>query len=228
MITQDGRREQPWPLLFALLVVAGLYLATLAVNHGEAEDSTWYADAITRGAPAYQFHPNHLLYNFANRVFFRGWQLLGYGGAAELPAKLLNVAAALAVLALVDSIARRACVSPRLRAVTLLAISSGFGFWWYSVEVETYVLPLVFVLLALRQLLVVAEDFEPLRGHIRLGIYVGLAILLHQQHLVLGLVILAGYAAILRGQAVRWAPARQSGASRSSARSASAWSVRST
>ena len=203
-VTQDRvdrptrRHAETFAVLGVLALIATIYLSTLAVNHSEAEDSLWYANAITRGSIAYQFHPNHLLYNAVNRVFYTGWKALGYGADAELPAKVLNVLAALAILALVDDVARRARMSFGLRLTLLLTIAFSFGFWWYSVEVEAYVVPLVFAFLALRQLIIVDGDFARWRGHVLLGIYTALTVLLHQQHLILGVVVLAGYALMWR------------------------------
>ena len=76
------------------------------MNHAEAEDSLHYLTAITYEGFSSQFHPNHLLYNPINYLFYHGWKLFGYQGAAELPAAILNIVAALATLALVYRIVR--------------------------------------------------------------------------------------------------------------------------
>ncbi|PKQ28288.1 MAG: hypothetical protein CVT63_03580 [Candidatus Anoxymicrobium japonicum] len=183
-------------MLLPLLLVAGLYASTLSINHTEAEDSLWYLRAITYGTLEEQFHPNHLIYNAVNHLFYRGWQLLGYGDTAELPVKVLNISGGLIVLLLIYSLGVRAGLPRGLRYFAMLATAFSYGFWWYSVECETYILPIIFILLSVHRLLLIQQDFAPPRRHVLLGVFNALAILLHQQHLLLVGVVFIGYALI--------------------------------
>ena len=167
------------------------------MNHSEAEDSLWYLWAITRAPIEYQFHPNHLLYGFVNWLYYRGWSLLGYGGDAELPVMLLNVAAGLAVLALVYRIAAVAQLQRGLRLAAAAGTACAYGFWRYSVECETYIVPLLFALLALDRLMKIHADFGRVRHHLLLGVFVAMAALFHQQYALLAGVVLVSYLLVL-------------------------------
>ena len=183
--------------------LAPWYLSTLAVNHAEAEDSLWYLRSITYGTLKDQFHPNHLIYNFVVRAFFRAWQWLGYTRDAELPAQILNVLGGVAALWVVSLLARRLGF-PRLSALALLTIAFSYGFWWYSVECETYILPTLFVLLSIHQLLLIQADFQNTRRHVLLGVWTALAVLFHQQHALIVPVVGIGYLWLLRSRPSRW------------------------
>lgn len=198
-----ARWRHRWPLLM-LIAVGAVYLSTLAVNHSEAEDSLWYLRVITYDTLEYQFHPNHLIYNYVVRLFFRPWQLLGIAHDAERPAQILNVLGGLAVLWLVFRLARRLEFSPGLASLATLTIAFSYGFWWYSVECETYILPILFVLLCLHRCLDLQTRFHETRHHVLLGIWSALAVLFHQQHVLLILVMGIGYLWLLRRKPARW------------------------
>jgi hypothetical protein len=61
------------------------------------------------------------------------------------------------------------------------------------VECETYVLPIVFVLLCCHRLLLIQADFSKPVNHLLLGLFNALAVVFHQQHVLMGVVILVAY-----------------------------------
>jgi hypothetical protein len=85
-------------------------------------------------------------------------------------------------------------------------VAFSYGFWWYSVECETYIIPIPFILLALYQLLLVERDFLHWRRHLLLATFSAIAVLLHQQHVLLCVVVVLSYCWIyLRsGQVIGW------------------------
>jgi len=195
---QDRRAKEKVLLAAALSLITILYLSTLSANHSEAEDSLFYLMTISHGSLSEQFHPNHLLYNFVNYLFFHVWRYLGFEGNAEVPAKVLNVAASLSSLVVLYLIAALLRIPVFLRHLVVLATAFSFGFWWYTVECETYVFPVLFVLLCFHRLLVIQEDFLRPANHVLLGVFHGLAMLFHQQHVLLGVVLWVAYFMMIR------------------------------
>jgi len=184
-------------LVAAISFITVVYVSTLSVNHSEAEDSLYYLMDISRGSLGDQVHPNHLLYNLINYLFLHSWQLIGYQGSVEVPVKIINIAGSLCTLLLVYSLATYLKFQYTLRYFCVFGVAFTCGYWWYSVECETYILPLIFVLLCFRQLIRIQEEFHKVINHILLGIYAAIAILLHQQHCLLGLTIVIGYLLVL-------------------------------
>jgi hypothetical protein len=197
--------ERLW-LLAAISVIALIYFSTLSVNHNEAEDSLFYLMDISRGTIAEQFHPNHLIYNFINYLFLHTWQLFGYEGSVELPVKIINILGSAGSLFLLYMMASHLKLNFILRYFLVFSVAFSCSYWWYSVECESYILPIVFVLLSFRQLMLIQTDFSKPTNHLLLGMFSAAAILLHQQHSLLGIVILIGYLLIyyLDRQKISW------------------------
>ena len=177
----------------ALLFIALVYFSTMSVNHSEAEDSQYYLMNISRGSLSDQVHPNHLLYNLINYIFLHTWQFFGYEGGVELPVKVINIAGSLGCILLIYQLASYLNFSFLLRYFCIFAVAFSCGFWWYSVECETYILPLVFTLLSFHQLVKIHADFNKPLNHALLGLFSALAMLMHQQQSLSGLTIFIGY-----------------------------------
>ncbi len=180
-------------LVIVLSVIAAVYFLTSSVNHNEAEDSLCYLYKISYGSLSDQFHPEHLLYNFINYKFFQLWQLFGYKGNAEFTVKFVNIIAALSALWLLYVIASKLNFPVLLRYLCIISVAFSYGFWWYSVECETYIIPIVFVLLCLHRLILIHKDFFKLANHLFLGAFNAIAILFHKQHILLVIIIFLGY-----------------------------------
>lgn len=173
------------------LVFAALYLSTLAVNHTEAEDALSYAVQVQSGRLDELFHSNHLLFNAAGRVVLRALEAAGYRGPATLAMQLLNVAAGCGTLFLLARMTRRLRVPRSLALLGVSATGLSYGFWWYSVEADTYILPLPFMVLALDRLMTAVERPGRASDPALMALYASLATLFHQQQVLVGIVLFA-------------------------------------
>jgi len=169
-----------------LIAITSLFLITLAMNHSEAEDSVRYIYEVTKVPSTLSLYdPNHILFNSFNRVVYDLWLFLGYKGNAELPMQINNVIAGIVTLFLVYLIARRLEMSVYFSLLCLGMVSMSYGFWRYSVEAETYILPLPFILLSAHRLMIIAESRFEYRHFFLLGLFMAMATLFHQQHVLL-------------------------------------------
>ncbi|WNG85910.1 hypothetical protein C6A87_018540 [Mycobacterium sp. ITM-2016-00317] len=183
---RDARTRLIYP---ALIVLGAVDLATLSENHGEAEDSVQYIMNVTKGESL--FLPNHLLFNAINWLHYRLWTAFGYSADATVPMEVLSVAASLATLYLVHRIALRVGAPPLMALAAAGWTAFSYGFWVYSVEADTYLLPLPAVLVAVLVLFDIRpKEWSGIRGPavpqlIALGALSAFAALLHQQYLFL-------------------------------------------
>jgi hypothetical protein len=177
-------------LLVFLLGIGIIYGSTLAKNHSEAEDSLHYLAMTRDGSAPDLFHPHHLLFHVFNRGVYLLWCLIGFKGTPEIPMEMNNVVAGLAGLVLVYALARRIGMSFHLSLVCMAAVASSFAYWWYSVEAETYLLPVPFILLSAYQFIAIAESRFESKRFAGLGITLAFGTLFHQQHILLVLVML--------------------------------------
>ena len=185
------RRVVALEALAVWLAVGVFYLLTLAGNHTEAEDALMYLHDIRSGDAAAISHPYHLAYSWCGWLAYRVALALGYGGGPLLPAQVLNaLTGALGIATL--WVLLRTAVPGRAAALTgcgLLAFS--YGYWWYSVEVEVYILSAASLILCL--LLAYRAAASPSwKSFGLLGIAHGLAVLAHNTNvLFVGVVAVA-------------------------------------
>ena len=192
-LLSNNSKSEKLLLLAAILLVGLLYFSTMSVNHSEAEDSQYYLMNISRGSLGDQVHPNHLLYNLINYLFLHTWQFFGYDGGVELPVIVINVIGSLCCLFVIYYLASYLKFDVLLKYFCVSAVAFSGSFWWYSVECEAYILPLAFTLLCFHQLIRIQADFNKPLNHVLLGLFSAIAMLMHQQHSLSGLVILIGY-----------------------------------
>lgn len=177
-------RRWSTPLLFLALAI--LDLSNLARSHSEAEDTPLYILDATTGERT--FHPNHLLFGLVGRGNFLLWRALGYGGNAAVPMQVLSVAAGLCSVWLTYRIAVRAGVPSVLAGTAAGWLAFSFGFWVYSVEADTYLLPMPFLLAAVLLLLgpgdgdVSSTGDRSVARPACIGLLLATAALLHQQY----------------------------------------------
>lgn len=131
--------------------VFGLFSATLIDNHSDAEDALRYVLDVTAGT--HLFYANHLFYNAICRVVYDIWLMLGHTGNALLPMQLLNAASGAATVGVIHRMVRRAGFTRSLSLVIATAPVSCYAFWLYSVEAETYLLPMPWIMAAFGRLL---------------------------------------------------------------------------
>jgi hypothetical protein len=176
-------------LLIFLMGIGIIYGSTLARNHSEAEDSLNYLTITRDGSATDLFHPHHLLFHVFNRGVYLLWCLIGFKGSPEITMEMNNVLAGLLGLILIYTLARRIGMPFNLSLVCIAAVASSFGYWWYSVEAETYLLPVPFILLSACQFIAIAESRFESKRFVGLGLTLAVGTLFHQQHILLVLLM---------------------------------------
>jgi hypothetical protein len=162
-----------------------LYTFTLSKHYSEGEDSAQYVVLITSPSSLRDlFHPNHLVFNALNRAVYLLCRLGGYEGDASLPMKVVNVLAGSVALGIVAKILGRLRVDNRLTVCWVAATAVSFGFWSYSVQPETYILPLPFILMCIYLVIGLSEDRFSYKTLAWLGCLGAVATLIHQQHVL--------------------------------------------
>ncbi|BAP54807.1 hypothetical protein THII_0510 [Thioploca ingrica] len=174
-------------LTMVLVAITIIYLLTLAVNHSEAEDSIFYILGVSREETANPdlYYPHHVLFMTFNRLVYHFWLFLGYDGNAQLPIQINNVIASIAILFLIYLVARRLELTVFWSLLCLVAVAISYAFWWYGVEAESYHLSLLFILLSAHRLMLLAESRFEVRHFVWLGLFVAMATLFFQQHVLL-------------------------------------------
>lgn len=171
-------------------VALTLYLLTLSDVH--TFDALSYIRDVD-GHTGFFFHPHHLLYSPTGWLFWQGWRVAGYGGNSELALKVLNaLVGAGCGWGLYRLVLRlTASIPAALGAAGILLFS--YASWYFSGEVEVYMLALLWLLLAL--FLLVELVSTPQRRTVPLlGLVLGAAALYHQTNGLLVPVVLAGIA----------------------------------
>lgn len=175
------------PLALALLALA-VFLPTLSDVH--TFDALSYIRDVDQRA-GFFFHPHHLLYSPTGWLFWQLWRVFGYTGGSELALKVLNSLVGAACGFGLYRLTLRISGSwwAALTAAGLLLFN--YGVWYFSVEVEVYMLALVWLLAALALLI---ELVTQPRGRTAplLGVCLGFAALYHQTNGLLVPVVIAG------------------------------------
>ncbi len=180
-----------WVAPVVLVAVAlALYLLTLSNVH--TFDALSYIRDVD-GHTGFFFHPHHLLYSPTGWLFWQSWRLFGYRGSSELALKILNslagVVCAFGLYRLTLRLTGR--VLAALTAAGLLLFN--YATWYYSVEVEVYMLALIWLLLALALLIELVTAPRPQTAPL-LGLALGLSALYHQTNALLAGVVLVAVA----------------------------------
>ena len=180
---------------FERLVVPGalaavaftLYLLTLSDVH--TYDALSYIRDVD-GRTGFFFHPHHLFYSPTGWLFWQLWRVAGYAGNSELPLKVLNALVAagcgFGLYQLTYHLTRHLPAAIAAAGAFLFSYAN----WYFAVEVEVYLLALVWLLLALA--LLVELVTEPRRRTAPLlGIAIGGAAIYHQTNGLMVPVVLA-------------------------------------
>ena len=177
-----------WRIVTQWLVPCGLALLTFAL-YLTTRSQVHTLDALTYirnvdGRAELFFHPNHLLYSPTGWLFWQTWRLLGYRQMSEVPLQVLNMLAGAGcgflLYRLVLDVTGRWWAA--LGAAGLLLFN--FATWYFAVEVEVYLLALIWLVLCLA-LLVEAAQRPRWRTAPFLGLALGLAALYHQTNVLL-------------------------------------------
>ncbi|MBV9790818.1 MAG: glycosyltransferase family 39 protein [Chloroflexi bacterium] len=175
------------PSALALLALA-VFLPTLSDVH--TFDALSYIRDVDQRA-GFFFHPHHLLYSPTGWLFWQVWRVFGYDGGSELALKVLNSLVSAACGFGLYRLTLRISGSwwAALTAAGLLLFN--YGVWYFSVEVEVYILALVWLLAALALLIELVTQPRTRTAPL-LGVSLGLAALYHQTNGLLVPVVIAG------------------------------------
>lgn len=126
--------------------------------------------------------PHHLIYEPLVLGFFRVWQSLGWTGQADAPAQVLSSLAGAGGLAIFYKLAWEWSRSRIASIIATLALALTYGYWFYSVEVDIYLPPLFFLLLAtwLLSRIVLDRESTPVWLFYLIGLAHAMAVLFHQ------------------------------------------------
>lgn len=181
-------------LVPGILVSVALVLYLLTLSEVHTFDALSYIRDVD-GRTGFFFHPHHLLYSPTGWVFWQGWRVAGYDGNSELALKVLNALVSAGcgwglyrlLLRLTDS------VPAALGAAGIFLFN--YASWYFSGEVEVYMLALAWLLLALF-LLVELVTAPRRRTAPLLGLAMGISALYHQTNGLMVPVVLAGIALV--------------------------------
>lgn len=186
MRDQAGRRETgrgapAVDALFLGLSGGALLLFLLFPNRDYLGDGLLYAYDIERGQGL--FHPHHALYNATGYLLFALLRPLGVGRVLGPLTTLNSLAGALAVgffyLTLKHLTGERKHAAG---GAALFGLS--FGWWLYAISVETYTIPILFLIVALYLIARQPSASEPPPALAwQVALLSALACLYHQSHL---------------------------------------------
>jgi hypothetical protein len=196
VMTQPRARGQDGRVIAALICICVLYLFTLPGNHTESEDSLRNVWTLNRGILEDIFVPNHVLDGSIYYALWQSMRFLGYEGNIEVPIIIINLLASLAALVVLARIMTRLGFPINLQLLCLAAVASAYGYWLNTAAYEIYVLPMPFLLLALHTILVMHEQPKSWRHIFSLALLMCVVVLLHQQHVLFGLVVVVGLVAV--------------------------------
>lgn len=175
-------REIPW-VAISVACAALLFACTQSRNHGEAEDVLGYARTLASGSAQEVFHPNHLAFISLGRAARAALNPLGLGASPIFVLQLLNTIAGAVTIGFFVCSGLRSGWGGRLSWLMAALLTVAYGFWFYSVEGETYVLPLPLLWLTYSSAWEHAERSDTQRLFY-VGLWGGLTTLLHQQHVL--------------------------------------------
>ena len=158
-----------------------LYLLTLAGAH--TFDSLAYIRDMGKPLAALVL-PHHLFYEPLVYAFHNLWRVAGWQGDASVPAQVLGSFAGAGGLALFYKIACELGVTRPAALLASTGVGLSYGYWFYSVEVDIYLLPLFFLLLAAWLFLHAAREGGLLLFALA-GLAHGAATIFHQASLII-------------------------------------------
>ena len=168
------------PIIFLLV-----YLFTLTSHHSEAEDALAYAYNVSKGDPLLLFHPNHLLFESISLLFFNFLSWFSSSITVLTSMQVLQSIAGALSLLIGIRIGRHLKLPDFWIFFYTCCIGFSYGYWAYSVEADVYILPIVFIMLAIHQLIRVTEENWSYACLAKISLYLSAATLIYQQHILL-------------------------------------------
>ena len=182
-------------LIVPLAAFLALYVLTISGNLSIAHDSIHYINRIDAGPTtdlAFRtdgvlrrdlfYHPHHLLYNGLASAWVALCRTAGVASDSSYLVSLLNAVFGSLTLCVFYLLLRTRLGLGRATALAGTALPAlSFGFWFYSVCVEVYIIPVF--LLTLSLYLLTSSQVSARRFGL-VGFTHGLAVLFHQVHLL--------------------------------------------
>ena len=173
---------------FVPFIYLFIYLMTLASHHNEAEDALAYAFSVSQGDALKLFHPNHLLFETFSFWFHKLLSIAFSGIHVITSMQILQSISGALVLWISLRVMESLGMDSFWQVFSAICIGSAYGFWAYSVEADTYVLPILFLMLAVQELLKVGQGDWGYPRFLLMATFLSLATLVYQQHVLAFLV----------------------------------------
>ncbi|HRE52120.1 MAG TPA: hypothetical protein PK339_11905 [Flavitalea sp.] len=168
------------------VVFLAFFLMTLAANFSASHDSIHYLNGIVSDSDL--FHQHHLLYHVSASYWLKLWQPFFSAVPDYYIIESFTALWGSACLALTYCFFRNRFGLSSFRSVIGVSIIGfSYGFWFYSVNIETYTPPIFFTLTALY--ILSGDRFSP-KDVWKLALAHCMAILFHQASILLAPTIL--------------------------------------
>lgn len=172
-------------LLVPFIIYLLLYLLTLSNVPSIAADSIYYINQIDSGQEL--FHPHHLLYQPLAWMWIAFWRQIGVQTDSLILVSGLNAVFGALTLCVFYSFLRRRLGADRL--VSFLGTSLpafSFAFWYYSGNIEVYIIPLFLLWLGFYML---TADHVPAKTFLLVGFLNAIAALIAQMSILFATVV---------------------------------------
>jgi hypothetical protein len=170
--------------LLASALVAVLYVATLARNHAENEDSLNFANRIRSGETGTFFEGPHLVFDWIGWLWYLPLRTLGITKDAVAAVSVLDALLAGAAVGLLWLLMRR-LGGGRLAAFAACGVlTTSYAYWRNGNDVEVFALSALFVVGSLLALQRALEAPSP-RAFAVVGVVMGLATVAYLPNLLL-------------------------------------------
>jgi hypothetical protein len=177
------KRISPYIFLFSAAYL--FFLSMLAGNFSASHDSINYLNEIAKGV--HLFHPHHLLYNSLAWAWVQFLTLFLPFVPTHLLAEAFTAIWGSAVIVMVYAFFRNRFSLSQIPSISGAAIvGCSFGVWFYSVNVEVYMPPIFFILLALY---IISRNDLSRRDIFAISILHSLAVLFHQVNILFAVVV---------------------------------------
>jgi 4-amino-4-deoxy-L-arabinose transferase-like glycosyltransferase len=178
-----SQRSQRTDTLLIPLALAGVSFLVFLVTRAGFHTFDGIAYVRDMGKPLSALVlPHHLIYEPTVLGFYRVWQALGWTGEADAPAQMLSSLAGAGGLAIFYKLSWEWSLSRVAALIANLMLALTYGYWFYSVEVDIYLPPLFFLLVAVWLLTKVVKGGKssPTWRVYAIGLAHAIAILIHQ------------------------------------------------
>ena len=176
---ESFERYIPYGLFIFFLII---YIAFISEIPSLTHDSITYANEIENDELV--FHPHHLLYHALSLYWYKLLLILGIGGTALAKIASLNSLFGAAGISLIYIILRKDMGMNVLNSLLISGIAGfSFGYWFYSINVEVYIIPLIFILMSIHL-------YNQKSNITLIALFSAVAALFHQIHILFGITLM--------------------------------------